>query len=268
MASLTNCGEAVESPCQPTRNTFAKPRPPAPAAAQPVGARAALGPFGNPVIGSITAAGFFRRLRRSAGLADRQSEGRRAGGAPVARPDRRHQRAARLARGAAQRADRRSALRRRDRGSSPPARLTIRGNPNGAAIITISDDAKLEGGPLAAGGGLPPAPIAGLFVQGPGGPLPIDRPGRPDAGPGLRAALRRRRQAARRPDHRRPRPQRQGDPRGDRRACRRRSPFRSCPTPRACRAGSTWPAPPATRCCSRRRWSRRTIRTTIPAPTR
>jgi uncharacterized protein len=46
------------------------------------------------------------------------------------------------------------------------------GNPNGAAIITLSDDAHMDA-PQAIGAALLPAPIAGLFFQSPGGPLPI-----------------------------------------------------------------------------------------------
>ena len=89
------------------------------------------------------------------------------------------------------------------------------GDPSGSAIITISGDAKLDGAAGRAAAGLPQAPIAGLFAPGPGGPLPVIGAGWPDAGAGLRAAVQRRRQAARGADHRRPRPQRQGDPRGD-----------------------------------------------------
>ncbi len=201
----------------PTRNTFAKPRPPAPVAGPPGGARAALGPFGNPVIGSVTAAGFF--IACAAALV--ALTGNPKAGAPVVRLS-----LARIADTSAppgwrdalaERASRRRALRRRHRGSSPPAAARRSGRsetarPSSPSPTTPSSTAARA----AAGGGLPQAPIAGLFVQGPGGPLPVIGAGRQDAGPGLRPALRRRRQAARRPDHRRPRPQRQGDPRGDR----------------------------------------------------
>ncbi len=156
----------------PIRNTFAKPRPPAPSAAPPAGARAALGPFGSPVIGSITAAGFF--LACAAALVS--LTGNPKAGAPMVRLS-----LARIADTSAP-PGWRDVLPSEPVGDAPYAAATVAlstsapddpGNPNGSAIITISDDAKLEGGALAAGGGLPQAPIAGLFVQGPGGPLPV-----------------------------------------------------------------------------------------------
>jgi uncharacterized protein len=156
----------------PIRNTFAKPRPPAPSAAPPAGARAALGPFGSPVIGSITAAGFF--LACAAALVS--LTGNPKAGAPMVRLS-----LARIADTSAP-PGWRDVLPGEPAGDAPYAAATVAlstsppddpGNPNGSAIITISDDAKLEGGGAAAGVGLPQAPIAGLFVQGPGGPLPV-----------------------------------------------------------------------------------------------
>ena len=159
----------------PARSTFAKPRPPARPTAAPAGPRAALGPFGNPVIGSITAAGFF--IACAASLV--ALTGNPKAGAPVVRLS-----LARIADTSAP-PGWRDVLPSEPTGDAPYAAATVAlsasppedpGNPNGAAIITISDDASLEGGSngaLAAGGGLPPAPIAGLFAQGAGGPLPI-----------------------------------------------------------------------------------------------
>ena len=68
---------------------------------------------------------------------------------------------------------------------------------------------------------LPPAPIAGFFAPGPGGPAADHRPGRPHALRGLRPALPRQRPAQGRPGDRRPRPQRQRHPRRPSRPCRR-----------------------------------------------
>ena len=47
------------------------------------------------------------------------------------------------------------------------------GPMNGAAIITIPGDARLDGAAQAAGSPLVQAPISGLFAPGPGGPLPV-----------------------------------------------------------------------------------------------
>ena len=159
----------------PKSRTFAKPRPPAPAAAPPAGARAALGPFGNPVIGSVTAAGFF--LACAAALV--AMTGNPKAGAPVVRLSLAHIGDTSAPPGW------RDVLPSEPPGDAPYAAATVAlsaaapedpGDPNGAAIITISDDSKLEGGEAAAGAGLPLAPIAGLFTQGPGGPLPIIGP--------------------------------------------------------------------------------------------
>ncbi|HEX3407807.1 MAG TPA: divergent polysaccharide deacetylase family protein, partial [Caulobacteraceae bacterium] len=159
----------------PTPRPFAKPRPPAPAVAPTAGPRAALGPFGNPVIGSITAAGFF--IACAAALV--AMTGNPKAGAPVVRLSLAHVADASAPPGW------RDVLPSEPAGEAPYAATTVAlssaapetpGDPNGAAIITISDDAKLDGaqaGALTTGAGLPQAPIAGLFTQGPGGPLPI-----------------------------------------------------------------------------------------------
>ena len=159
----------------PATRTFAKPRPQAPAAAPPAGARSALGPFGNPVIGSVTAAGFF--LACAAALV--AMTGNPKAGAPVVRLSLAHIGDTSAPPGW------RDVLPSEPASDAPYAAATVAlsaaapedpGNPNGAAIITISDDSKLEGGEAAPGAGLPPAPIAGLFTQGAGGPLPIIGP--------------------------------------------------------------------------------------------
>jgi len=159
----------------PKSRTFAKPRPPAPAAAPSAGARAALGPFGNPVLGSVTAAGFF--LACAAALV--AMTGNPKAGAPVVRLSLAHIGDTSAPPGW------REVLPSEPPGDAPYAAATVAlsaapledpGNPNGAAIITISDDSKLDDGEAAAGAGLPQAPIAGLFTQGPGGPLPIIGP--------------------------------------------------------------------------------------------
>jgi hypothetical protein len=151
---------------------FARPRPPAPAATPTAGARSALGPFGHPVIGSITAAGFF--VACAAALV--ALTGNPRAGAPVVRLSLAH-----LADTSAP-PGWRDVLPGEPSSDAPYAAATVAlsaaapedaGDPNGAAIITISDDSKLDGPQAAAGAGLPQAPIAGLFAQGPGGPLPI-----------------------------------------------------------------------------------------------
>ena len=156
----------------PIRRPFAKPRPPTPAAAPTAGPRAALGPFGNPLIGSITAAGFF--VACAAALV--AMTGNPKAGAPVVRVSLAH-----LADNSAP-PGWRDVLPSEPNGDAPYAAASVTlssaasetpGDPNGAAIITISDDAKLDGAQASPTGGLPQAPIAGLFTQGPGGPLPI-----------------------------------------------------------------------------------------------
>jgi hypothetical protein len=123
------------------------------------------------VIGSITAAGFFL----ACAVALVSLTGNPKAGAPVVRVS-----LARIADTSAP-PGWRDVLPSEPAGDAPYAAATVAlsasapddpGNPNGAAIITISDDAKLDGA-QAAGAGLPQAPIAGLFVQGPGGSLPI-----------------------------------------------------------------------------------------------
>ncbi|HEY1425046.1 MAG TPA: divergent polysaccharide deacetylase family protein, partial [Caulobacteraceae bacterium] len=156
----------------PARHTFAKPRPRAQPASLPASPGPALGPFAHPVIGSITAAGFF--IACAAALV--AMTGNPKAGAPVVRVSLAH-----IADAAAP-PGWRDVLPSEPSGEAPFSAATVAlsstapedpGNPNGAAIITISDDASLDGAAAAAGGGLPQAPIAGLFTQGPGGPLPI-----------------------------------------------------------------------------------------------
>jgi hypothetical protein len=150
------------------RTTFAKPRPrPAPAAptASP------LGPFANPYLGAGTAAGFF--VACAALLVSLTGDPK--AGAPVVRLS--------LAKIADTQAPPgwREVLPSETPGEAPYDSQTVElssssepeigGATGGAAIITISPDARLEGA-QAAGAALPQAPIAGLFSQGPSGPLP------------------------------------------------------------------------------------------------
>lgn len=156
----------------PTSRTFAKPRPRAQPASSIAAPKPALGPFAHPVVGSITAAGFF--IACAAALV--AMTGNPKAGAPVVRVSLAH-----IADVAAP-PGWRDVLPSEPTGEAPFSAATVAlsaaapedpGNPNGAAIITISDDARLDGAPTAAAGGLAQAPIAGLFTQGPGGPLPI-----------------------------------------------------------------------------------------------
>lgn len=155
------------------RRTFAKPRPQPSAASPPAAPRSPLGPFAHPVVGSITAAGFF--LACAAALVS--LTGNPKAGAPVVRVSLAH-----LADTAAP-PGWRDVLPSEPTSDAPYSAATVAlsanstpddgGDPSGAAIITISDDSKLDPPTVAAGGGLAQAPIAGLFAQGPGGPLPI-----------------------------------------------------------------------------------------------
>jgi polysaccharide deacetylase 2 family uncharacterized protein YibQ len=149
---------------------FAKPRP-APTEAQ-APARSPLGPFANPVVGAVTAAGFFAVCA----VVLVSMTGDPKAGAPVVRLS--------LAKiSESEPPGWRDVLPSEAPGEAPFQAATVslsatpesvEGPPdnNGAAIITIPSDARLDGA-QAAGMGLPQAPIAGLFAQGPGGPLPI-----------------------------------------------------------------------------------------------
>jgi len=131
-----------------------------------------LGRFAHPVVGAVTAAAFF--LACAAALVS--LTGNPKAGAPVVRVSLAH-----VADMAAP-PGWRDVLPSEPTGEAPYSAATVAlstapqddpGDPSGAAIITISDDAKLDPPSAAAGVGLPQAPIAGLFTQGPGGPLPI-----------------------------------------------------------------------------------------------
>jgi polysaccharide deacetylase 2 family uncharacterized protein YibQ len=161
-----------------TRATFAKPRPPAtPANAAAVRA-SPLGPFANPAIGAITAAGFFM----ACAVVLISLTGNPKAGAPSY-----HLSLAHIVDTSAP-PGWREALPSAPAGDAPFAATTVAlsaaapvesdpGDPNGAAIITVSDDSQANGAPLAAAGpGLVAAPIAGLFAQGAAGSLPIIGP--------------------------------------------------------------------------------------------
>ncbi len=157
----------------PARPTFAKPRPPPePAAAPP---RSPLGPFAHPVTGAVTAAAFF--AVSAAALISLTGDPK--AGAPVIRLS--------LAKIADTEAPPgwREVLPGESAGEAPyqAQTLSLSATPepmpseapdnNGAAIITIPGDARLDGAQAATGPGLPQAPIAGLFAPGPAGPLPV-----------------------------------------------------------------------------------------------
>jgi uncharacterized protein len=160
------------------RTTFAKPRPrPEPAGAAPPDRLAALGPFANPALGAGTAAAFF--LACAAALVS--LTGNPKAGAPVVRISLAHIADTSAPPGW------KEALPPEAAGDVPfsaatvqlsagPAPQTATDEPTGgAAIITISGDARLDA-PVATGAGLVPAPIAGLFSQGSVGPLPVIGP--------------------------------------------------------------------------------------------
>lgn len=155
------------------RATFAKPRPPARPAHAQSAATSALGPFANPVIGAATAAGFFI----ACAVVLVSLTGNPKAGAPVVRLSLAHIADTSAPPGW------REALPTESPGDAPFAATTVAlsataptdaepANPGGAAIITLSDDAHMDG-PQAAGPGLLPAPFAGLFTQGAAGSLPI-----------------------------------------------------------------------------------------------
>jgi hypothetical protein len=157
------------------RTTFAKPRPrpePADGSASP---RLALGPFANPVIGAVTAAGFF--VASAAALVS--LTGNPKAGAPVF-----HLSLAHIADTTAP-PGWREALPSEPGGDAPYAATSVQLSTSaaeppvangGAALITISGDSRFDGGQVLSGAGLPQAPIAGLFAPGAAGPLPIIAP--------------------------------------------------------------------------------------------
>jgi hypothetical protein len=158
--------------------TFAKPRPaPQPAAAPD--RKSALGPFASPAIGAVTAAGFF--LACVAVLVS--LTGNPHAGAPVVRLS-----LARIADTSAP-PGWREALPTEGPADAPFSAATVQlsrsASPDaaaeppadgGAAIITLPDDARLDGAQAASGPGLPQAPLAGLFAAGADGPLPVIAP--------------------------------------------------------------------------------------------
>ena len=158
------------------RATFAKPRPPArPAQTQAAGS-SALGPFANPAIGAATAAGFFI----ACAVVLVSLTGNPKAGAPVVRLSLAHIADTSAPPGW------REALPTESPGEAPFAATTVAlsataaseaepESSGGAAIITLSDDTQTLA-PQAAGVGLPPAPLAGLFVQGASGYLPVIGP--------------------------------------------------------------------------------------------
>jgi polysaccharide deacetylase 2 family uncharacterized protein YibQ len=136
--------------------------------------------LGNPVVGAVTAAGFF--VVCAAALVS--FTGNPRAGTPVVRLS--------LARIADTTAPPgwREALPGEPAGPAPFSAATVQLSAaalpdpaqvvdnGGAAIITIPNDATLDGAEAQAapGVGLPQAPLAGFFTQGPGGPLPVDSP--------------------------------------------------------------------------------------------
>jgi polysaccharide deacetylase 2 family uncharacterized protein YibQ len=153
------------------RPTFAKPRPPAPPAdAKSVGT-SAPGPFANPVLGAVTAAGFFV----ACAVVLVSLTGNPKAGAPVVRLSLAHIADTSAPPGW------REALPTEPAGDAPFAATTVALSATaptdveptgGAAIITLSDDASMAG-PQASGAGLQPAPFAGLFTQAATGYLPV-----------------------------------------------------------------------------------------------
>jgi polysaccharide deacetylase 2 family uncharacterized protein YibQ len=158
------------------RTTFAKPRPRSEPDSAPAARRLALGPFANPVIGAVTAAGFF--VASAAALVS--LTGNPKAGAPVVRLSLAHVADTSAPPGW------REALPGETAGEAPygaanvqlsdSAPLEAPVDNGGAAIITISGDSRLDGGQAVSGSALAQAPIAGLFTQGPSGPLPTIAP--------------------------------------------------------------------------------------------
>jgi len=159
------------------RASFAKPRPrPEPASASD-SPKLPLGPFANPVVGSITAAAFF--MACAAALVSLM--GNPKAGAPVVRLSLAHIADTSAPPGW------REALPNETSGEAPFSNATVQLSDaaptseapmdnGGAALITISGDTRLDAAQGATGAGLPQAPIAGLFAQGSAGMLPVISP--------------------------------------------------------------------------------------------
>lgn len=150
----------------PARPTFAKPRPRPQAPRQPE-PRGSL--FGHPAVSIMTAAGFV--MACAAGLVS--LTGNPKAGAPVVRLSLAHLDGVSAPNGWKDVAPR-NAVRAEAAFSAPIVQMTTPNEaaaPMGSALITLSDD---PSAPMQASGGqgLPQAPIAGLFAQGPSGPLP------------------------------------------------------------------------------------------------
>jgi len=156
------------------RATFAKPRPAPTPAAPSSSPKLPLGPFSNPVVGSLTAAAFF--VACAAALVS--LTGNPKAGAPVVRLSLAHIADTSAPPGW------REALPSETAGEAPYGAATVQLSDSslaqsgpvdngGAAIITISGDTRLDSAQGFSGPGLTQAPIAGLFTQGPGGMLPI-----------------------------------------------------------------------------------------------
>jgi polysaccharide deacetylase 2 family uncharacterized protein YibQ len=156
------------------RASFAKPRP-APEPAVPSSSPGLpLGPFANPVLGSVTAAAFF--MACAAALVS--LTGNPKAGAPVVRLSLAHIADTSAPPGW------REALPSETAGEAPYGAATVQLSDSGiadalpvanggAAIITISGDTRFDSAQSVSGPGLAQAPIAGLFAQGPGGMLPV-----------------------------------------------------------------------------------------------
>jgi polysaccharide deacetylase 2 family uncharacterized protein YibQ len=159
------------------RATFAKPRPAPTPAAPSSGSKLPLGPFANPVVGSVTAAAFF--VACAAALVS--LTGNPKAGAPVVRLSLAHIADTSAPPGW------REALPSETAGEAPYGAATVQLSDSslaesgpmdngGAAIITISGDTRFDSAQAFSGSGLAQAPIAGLFTQGPGGMLPVISP--------------------------------------------------------------------------------------------
>jgi polysaccharide deacetylase 2 family uncharacterized protein YibQ len=156
------------------RAPFAKPRPVPEPAAPSDGRKLPLGPFANPVVGSVTAAAFF--VACAAALVS--LTGNPKAGAPIVRLSLAHIADTTAPPGW------REALPSETPGEAPYGAATVQLSDSslaesgpvdngGAAIITISGDTRLDSAQAPSGPGLTQAPIAGLFVQSPSGMLPV-----------------------------------------------------------------------------------------------
>ena len=159
------------------RATFAKPRPSLEPADPSSSRRLPLGPFANPVVGSVTAAAFFAVC--AAALVS--LTGNPKAGAPVVRLSLAHLVATSAPPGW------REALPGETAGEAPYGAATVPLSETslsdaqsidngGSAFITISGDTRFDSAQGFGGAGLPQAPIAGLFAQGPSGMLPVIGP--------------------------------------------------------------------------------------------